>query len=198
MTFPSCLSTDHSALLLLDKPFGIRELVIRHFFMHRSITFWSGLLVIAFLGWAWWDSERMHSEARSELFTVGNIWGGLMIARHRPDPFGGGGSSDSAFVRYPFSEFKHTPETFPAPCLLWTEDMDGFAMNDLLWRDPDANLTNREFLELRAYNLVTIGVLFIPHWLLILLFMLSWTALLLWRARRRKKRMTNAEFPNAE
>ena len=40
--------------------------------------------------------------------------------------------------------------------------------------------------------------LFIPHWLILLTVATAWLGLLFWRSRRRKKRMTNAEFANAE
>jgi hypothetical protein len=32
--------------------------------LHRSITFWSGLLLIGFICWAWWNSERFTLDAQ--------------------------------------------------------------------------------------------------------------------------------------
>lgn len=31
--------------------------------LHRSVTFWSGVLVMLFAGWAWWDSIRFATSA---------------------------------------------------------------------------------------------------------------------------------------
>ncbi|MCW1886307.1 hypothetical protein OKA04_16335 [Luteolibacter flavescens] len=46
--------------------------------LHRWISFWLGLFVIVFVGWAWWDSHRYYST----LIWVGKgfAWNGAGMA----------------------------------------------------------------------------------------------------------------------
>ena len=72
--------------------------------LHRSITFWSGLLVMVFIVWAWWDSRgnstyaSLRSSAGTRLWAVASsrsaVNFGLTRLRDREHPrwlgFGGG------------------------------------------------------------------------------------------------------------
>ena len=63
------------------------------------------------------------------------------------------------------------------------------------YMDAEADVFSlHDYLVARSFDG---DALHIPHWLILLAAIIPWLALLGWRARRRKKRMTNAEVPNA-
>ena len=48
--------------------------------LHRSLNFWSGLLVIGFVSWAWWDSLTwMSSVSQAGRLSAYSGYGGLCI-----------------------------------------------------------------------------------------------------------------------
>ena len=199
--------------LLLDKPFDIRHSEIRHSPMHRSIIFWSGLLVIGFLGWAWWDSERHWSSADGGRYWGRSAWGGVFIGSRGEVPPGGTGvwppptSRPLSFTRRPSSAtLPHAPETFAPPLFFRVEGLPAAESEAAIARIREHDVTEapspftvREqiILSLSFMNNPGTWTLFLPYWLIIAAAVLPWSVLLVWRARRRKKRMTNAEFPNA-
>ena len=177
--------------------------------LHRSLTFWSGLLIIAFLAWGWRDSERQWTRAGDNFLSVHSGWGGLILKRDVNAPTK---LSSFEFVRQSVDAFYlHTPETFPAPFIIRARDVSEVEINELFDRltpqdtkSPSATgvptFTVREILKVSAVNgSPRTWLIFIPYWLLILLTALLTAALITWRARRRKRsQMTNAEIPNAE
>ena len=76
------------------------------------------------------------------------------------------------------------PEAFPPPAFLRGEARDSDAT---LRKQAEAWPTT--YLGIVKLNLspTTVWGLFIPHWLIFLAVALPWTALLFWRARRRRK-----------
>ena len=170
--------------------------------LHRSILFWSGLLIIAFLAWAWRDSERQWTIAAKGEFMLNHAWGGLGldVGVHPP-------SSSFEFERMSVADgYRHTPEMFPPPFFLRTSDVTE-AESDELWTRLMSDQTGQGAPYFTVHEITKLGAeaksspgwtLFIPYWLLILLTALLTAAPLLWLARRRKRKLANVELPNDE
>ena len=57
--------------------------------LHRSVTFWSGLLVMAFIGWAWLDSLHRLCLIENGSWKIQNARAGIaasVIVGRKPDP----------------------------------------------------------------------------------------------------------------
>ena len=127
--------------------------------LYRWKSFWFGLLVIAFPGWAWVismyqiSSFMYKSPGNSNASYAGNDSGTLDMGLWRDSPIPEG--------FHPFSELYTSQPSdrgwFPAAASL--KKSAGHGMQRLL----------------------------IAHWFLILLFLLPWTAFLFWRSRRMKR-----------
>lgn len=125
--------------------------------LHRSLTFWSGLLVMAFICWAWADSARYTSGIG---YTAENLRVNLINS-------GNGGSA----VCLLFGRGVKGAEPWDSARLPVWEEGSIFAMPQILKSDDGLPSTQ----------------IFIPHWLLLLAVAVPWAALLLWRAWRRKR-----------
>lgn len=162
--------------------------------LHRSVTFWSGLLVMIFIGWAWQDSERFWTNASYQRVTAHNGWGGLLVFYNTPRA-----STGPEFARHPQSiGFLHRSKVLPAAQFLRVEDVTEAQQEELLKRlfvrGDDGKVTfhpelctMREFMSMFSIPMRPgSSALFLPYWLLLLAIALPWTGLLLWRARRRR------------
>jgi hypothetical protein len=145
--------------------------------LHRSITFWSGLLVMGFIVWAWCDSAGRYSYAYCKYWKFDNGYCGAAISYSPTRRF------DTQAGVLPL--LVHRAEVLPLPLFIR-------GGGEILAQDPpgadDPDTTRREWI--RSYMRVEgpeTWTWFIPHWFLLLTFALLWTALLLWRARRRKR-----------
>jgi hypothetical protein len=157
--------------------------------LHRSVIFWSGLLVIAFIVWAWRDSvDRAPAAAFHDTILVTVPDGiGICHMHDRNAPF------EATYRGHSYSH----PE--------WAACQPAFFI-----RGGGQQLNTREEWESHVKQLQAATnareffrppmrvessrswLLFIPHWMILLVFVLAWAALLLWRVRR-WKRMTNDE-----
>ena len=209
------LITEHPALLLLlDKPFVIRKFVIRHsavkLALHRSITFWSGILVIAFLCWACWDSTRAQIYAVYGGCEVRNRNCGVAIGsledykiqparagRRELDPLPASPASDpdDPFAGPQFTKRPGLRITWPRYFrLMEGEDTDAayrrFFGDEEYQRDDDpANELGMLFLDVIMLGVPGDWQLYLPHWILLSAFVPLWLALLVWRARHRKRKV---------
>ena len=172
--------------------------------LHRSLTVWSGLLVMAFIGWAWWDSERIWTQADAGRFLVNNGWGGVMIEHFESNSLV---NYRTDFGRQPAPYACHPLELLPAPRLLRPADVaegEWAALNIRIYsydpRDGPVPVSVDDMLRnnVRTLRLTQTGahayaaqtrdwILFIPHRLMILTVAAAWLGLLFWRARRRKR-----------
>lgn len=125
--------------------------------LHRSLSFWSGILVMSFLVWAWNDSTRhltaMEGKLRGASILLTNHRQSMnagFIDRPRP-------SASWDFARLPATE-GDTPE----------RDLS-FEVVEL-----DPNIHGKSG---------TLARIAIPHWLLLLFVAVLWSGLLIWRAR---------------
>ena len=155
--------------------------------LHRSITFWSGILVIGFICWAWRDSSGVHTIASASDWTLRHAGSVLSISR-----------SDGIQNNAPWSgRFPVESSTSPWDGAFLAEPMFVRRTEDPEQRSrffaasgPHSYVSRRP----EAVHLFFIArghgggwALLIPHWLLHLAVALPWTGLLLWRARRRKR-----------
>jgi len=143
--------------------------------MHRSFTFWSGLLLIAFTAWAWWDSASAISVAKLGPFYLTHASGGVAV-----------GYSDT----YP--DIHHVTREKIACTVVTDPESGSIGFNHRPPEDPYAVVTAKPLF----YSAPGQCSVFLPHWLLMIVFLALWSAMLLWRARRRKRRMTNLELPD--
>ena len=126
--------------------------------LHRWKSFWLGLLVLAFLGWAWvrsthhMDYVSYKTSTSSITWAAGTGFGAVRLG-WSDDPFAPDGLS--------FSSYRSNPAWgstwFPEAILL-----DGGA--DESWQNFS-----------------------IAYWFLILLFPVPWAGFLLWRIRRMRR-----------
>ncbi len=132
--------------------------------LHRSLTFWSGILIMVFICWAWWDSLQYLTMARYHHAYVQQGGGGLASG------FFGSSGSDWFSLRKKVS-------THAALVDGDIRFISTAHQNDSKLALPEPLLTNR-----------TEGVeAFVPYWLILLAVATPWVALLLWRARHRSR-----------
>ncbi len=124
--------------------------------IHRWKSFWFGLLVLAFFGWAWEDSMERYS---------GVSWGSAAsckVARIR---------HVNGFIAVGIGDHTLPPGA-----------MAGFRTNRLKSARGSQNFA-RPHISRDPFGVLFIVV---PHWLLALLFFLPWAGWLVWRKRLRK------------
>jgi hypothetical protein len=151
--------------------------------LHRSIIFWAGLLVLAFLLIAWCDSRSKStnlawvSGGSSFVLGIGNDRCVLWLGHYRSAGSSGVRSSfhfeRDEVLTDPFADVLPAPPAAlaPAPLPWFPKAYRGTVMNG-------------------------IGEIGIAHWLLVLLHITLWAALLYYRHRRiRKARDTTASLP---
>jgi hypothetical protein len=153
--------------------------------LHRSLSFWSGILVMAFICWAAWDSTRYCSQGNIGRVIISSQGRAVSVTQMPPKaPF------RSYWGQIPFADLTNNLEVpaFPRPMSLRGRGTPGSQSEIDARRKSYGPLDywkwKRFIVEL---NPATHWFLVIPHWLLLLTVALPWTALLLWRARRRKR-----------
>ncbi len=178
--------------------------------LHRSLSFWSGVLVVLYVIWAWLDSVETHNLAiagrwefssRDSALAVKHelSWSNYHFSRN-PIPgheigLGYQLGEDPGSLRI-VSETTHPNVrrirmALPGFLYLDPDDLDG------LLRQLDQDGLDR---ELRRSGMGAIGgygmpigsvppgwVLLVPYWLILLAVLVVWSGLLLWRARRIRK-----------
>jgi len=156
--------------------------------LHRSITFWSGILVISFTCWAWWDSLSHASWGHFRDVAVINTRAGVQISNvHRSM------KGDASFLGFAVSRDTPPPTAkgyapaLTAPMFLRGGNGEGGTLQGGGVEDPEtyAGRTRRYLANQHAGA----WLVFIPHWMILLAAALSWTGLLGWRARRRGRGM---------
>jgi len=152
--------------------------------LHRSITFWSGILVMAFICWLWRDSFQWASAYTASRATLTNARGGMSMHwigvpsdwSGSYTPAKGGlsrerdrGAKDYARLQRPFF-LRGLGRPLPPP--------------------PPAQAKSPSVYEMLVENYSHVPprfwIIFAPHWLIVLAFAALWIVLLLWRAKRRK------------
>lgn len=129
---------------------------------HRWKSLWFGVLVLAFLGWAWIRSMG-HRDEISWAFPPARVAGALQ--------------SNGRVMLLRFSEVPGVPLGIRHETAVIQRGADWF---------PPARVANEFGGRVTRIE--------IPHWLLILLFLIPWTAFLLWRGRRLKRLAARQEM----
>jgi len=145
--------------------------------LHRSITFWSGILVMMSIAWAWWDSFR-HKPS----LYCGGVWmvssgGGIATGFNPP-------------LNHDFEVDYHDSIRVVVGWSAFQMPFYGRGQASTENIMPDERKTASAPSWYRAalrHRLSGCWILFIPHWLLLLGVLLPWTGLLVWRARRHKQ-----------
>lgn len=126
--------------------------------IYRWKSFWLGLLVLIFLGWAWLRSMHHIDDITHKASTSSISWGacagfGAVLIGSSHDPFAPDG--------WRFGSYRTNPDWggnwFPEAILLEGGTDEG-------WQN-----------------------LSIAHWFLILLFLVPWAGFLFWRIRRMRR-----------
>ena len=141
--------------------------------IHRWKSFWSGILVLAFLGWSWVASMR-HVDV---LYLNSAV------------------ASPGSFLHRHFGRFVLTA----GHTLGWVEfKWDTSRPSPLAshWSHQIITLTPKETWFARAVTVKRSSgrfEIYLAHWLLLLLFLPPWGAWLAWRVRGMKRLGTNLE-----
>ena len=153
--------------------------------LRRSVTFWSGIVMMTFTGWAWWDSLQNRTLAYWPLIWSESYAGGCFLFK-QTDPGRLGQAGLFGQLTLPVAN-EYLVQ--PLPPVRLFRGLGGRSDSPLWGVDPPSGdityLDNREFL-MSTYP-TDYRELFIPYWLILLGIATSWTTLLLWRARRRRK-----------
>jgi hypothetical protein len=160
--------------------------------LHRSTIFWSGLLVMGFVCWAWWNSNYRGARARYGALEVWSHSSGIGINR---TPFEGlvfdrkTGLPRQEFSTKRWPVIRELQNKTRFPPVFWGRGK----AQPLPAKQPaigapiqDHTAFNLEFRPPSAWSL------FLPYWLILLTVALPWLALLFWRAWRRRKAITPA------
>lgn len=166
--------------------------------LHRSITFWSGLLVMGFIVWAWRDSREFSSGVALRKFTVAHGGNGITIWTRGDRPDWWRVRSRNKFIAGPCC---------PPPLFIRNEDAvrevfgergpqtRGIDLDAISTQNLDAY--NRTMTTWRHYLVFKMAMnyhgpwqAFVPHWLLLSVAAVLWVALLAWRGRTRKRTTT--------
>lgn len=146
---------------------------------HRSPLFYLGLFPLLFLLWAWWDSTRHLSGIHRKLTIYGMQNGRtmFMIGREHLTQHGG-------------KITLHLTEP---------RNLESVTIN----RDPVQTIFTDnpapiwfplpERRETPLGETVALRSVMLPHWILVLVYLIPWSLLLLWRSRRRKRLITPAQ-----
>ncbi|MCW1916965.1 hypothetical protein OJ996_25475 [Luteolibacter sp. GHJ8] len=142
--------------------------------LHRSIAFWSGILVMGFFGWAWWDSYRHDSWYTTRHFSGSNAAGAVSLALYQVNMSPWSGRRDIA------------PSDLPRPA---------FTKLEFISDEPDISGSvssiphsgERVRIMLSGARGGVYRILNLPHWLILLVVAIPWFALLAWRVRRHRR-----------
>ena len=132
--------------------------------LHRSIIFWSGLLMIAFLCWSWTESRKSFRWIKDRHFHACQLAGGILLTWDRIE----GAPREVSRIEESFKiSMRQTPKGE-------AEIVLGPGMGALF----EAPMMARNARD---------STFFIPHWLLLIAVALPWSALLFGRGRRRRR-----------
>ncbi|WP_035606281.1 hypothetical protein [Haloferula sp. BvORR071] len=139
--------------------------------LHRSVTFWAGLLVMGFVCWGWYRSSSFLNAGGNSFVYLGNIGSGIFVSHDEKK------SPDWHWVDEPITGGMPLRIALPS-----------FAMQTNDMERPFV-LGSRD--EVMASTWPGAWVAFLPHWLILLAVATVWLLLLSIRARRRRKTVIN-------
>ena len=154
--------------------------------LHRSIIFWAGLVIILFTCWAWRDSREYSSSVYGNSGSLESALQGLHIDWWS--------NPHHSYLDWHFHRSHMSPDDFSAR---WQRDFfpPPFLVRHQSTPDPESHtldpnvMADAMQLHLNGGNPGS-GMAFIPYWLIVLALLITWTALLFLRARRRRRTIT--------
>jgi hypothetical protein len=157
--------------------------------LHRSLTFWSGILVMIFTAWTWRDSMTYQTWSGNRFFYAGNGSSVITFQRYTDPPFpiGVPASGFLGIQREPIAPIKGLEYLLLPPPLFRRGGGDN--INALVARGeslPPAKTIydlQRNLMKLRPR---ADWCLMIPHWLLLAGVGVIWAGMLVCRAKRRR------------
>ncbi len=158
--------------------------------LHRSLLFWSGILVMVFIAWAWWISYRGTARAIRGDWYAENASGGVSLAKMHAPP---GSIFHNAYAYTPAPGLISI-ELLPAPQWVRGQGLRPTSIMEAVefhtdW-EPAADSSDAAHRERRFRHLETDSwLLFIPHWLMLFLTAAAWSGMLLWWRRRMRRKM---------
>ncbi|QJE99127.1 hypothetical protein [Luteolibacter luteus] len=143
---------------------------------HRSLIFWSGLLVMGFINWAWWDSCRMITGIGGHGWTMASADAGLLVSKVDPleaPGFGANREKSESLTKawdlsLPFIVEGGGAEPMKQPA--WVEEPRG----------PGQSLESR-WEEIMAIAPAGMMTAYVPYWLVMISVALLWLSGLAWR-----------------
>ena len=165
--------------------------------LHRSLTFWFGLLVMGFICWAWRDSIFWNSSASTGSYYLNSTRSGVSVS-YVPPPASYGKWRSTRFKAFPrHAAFQYLPPAHflrgagqpQGPIEIADDGSTAGPPERLAWeKDMQAARTQRELHEVSMrHRSVKDWSLFIPYWLILLAVAAVWLLLLFLRARRRNR-----------
>lgn len=166
--------------------------------LHRSFTFWSGVLVMAFVCWAWWDSSLRITSATFRRYSF--ISGARGIALNWDQGFS---LLPPSMDREPLVPSDDDASLFPPPRFERGAGHDMMAeFSKYVDRQDDHWIPNTPealramgarwgnidaYFGSMRYQKVGDWRIFIPYWIILLAAAAPWLALLFLRVQRMKK-----------
>ena len=138
----------------------------------RSVTFWSGILVMTFICWAWWDSSRNGCYIRVGPVGLSQSYSHISVI-HTP------GKSEIATDRYKMDGTVFGFLPLPPPFVVRGDPLPPAGPS--VAPESFKALVERNWVHAPRDN----WLLCIPHWLILFAAAVAWSGLLYWRARRR-------------
>lgn len=144
--------------------------------LHRSITFGSGIILMLFIAWAWWDSMVAVSHLQYLPYRGRSGAGAVLILNFA--------YGDHVAGREPTTR---NPHWGPFPPAFFRR---GGGDRRFVRSPADAGF--RQSIE-QAMTTKSSDewVMIIPYWLLLLAVILPWSGMLIWRARRIRRAKAN-------
>lgn len=178
--------------------------------LHRSTTFWFGILVMTFLVWGWWDSTQRGTWLVKSPWLLESFGSGISFERHSDL----GVTGRSSEWRVDREEMKDYPDYYSELLKMrlgrpfFARPLDQGEQNEWLNAEGSRKYGRKEAelvqmakslrpdqdpMEIRYHmdswsrGAPADWKLFFPYWIILPAFALPWTALLIWLAKRRRR-----------
>lgn len=155
----------------------------------RSLSFWSGLLVMAAVLIGWWDSRVNFRELRSGRATVGSGGHGCVFRWFHDRSTGI--EATSTRIDLPGELAPSSP--WPALWFVQADGTDATTERELAGVfDEEGNVGRMDFRTSLAFSLLLFGrpgewLVYLPYWLIALVVAAVWAGGMAWRWRRMRK-----------
>jgi hypothetical protein len=146
--------------------------------LHRSLIFWAGIVVMVFIGWAWRDSKFHLHTVRGGAWSVFHAYSAV-VASYTPTH-----RQSLSYYREELLVTHVAKEPFPLPFIGRGQRPSA---GDFVPLEEGPRTLRDNWRHYLRFQPPTEWVFFIPHWMLLLVFVVPWSGVLVWRARRRRR-----------